>query len=131
MLTSPICCDRYDFLVVAPGLKINFDAVKGLREGLDNPNGPVSSIYSVDSCEKTWKNIQNFKEGRAVSFCCPETDSSFLVCEQSRPRTGHFVAGLLTLPRPRCCRSLLSRPASSSVPVLRRRYVSRSRVPRR
>ena len=71
MLTSPICCDRYDFLVVAPGLKINFDAVKGLREGLDNPNGPVSSIYSVKSCEKTWKNIQNFKEGRAVSLPDP------------------------------------------------------------
>ncbi|GAA5988455.1 hypothetical protein JCM10908_003574 [Rhodotorula pacifica] len=57
---------KYDFLVVAPGLKINFDAIKGLREGLENPNGPVSSIYSVDSCEKTWKNIQNFKEGRAI-----------------------------------------------------------------
>lgn len=67
---SPNCSlerNRYDFLVVAPGLKIDFDAVKGLREGLENPNGPVSSIYSVDSCEKTWKNIQSFKEGRAVS----------------------------------------------------------------
>ena len=71
MLMSPFLATRYDFLVVAPGLKINFDAVKGLREGLDNPNGPVSSIYSVDSCEKTWKNIQNFKEGRAVSLPHP------------------------------------------------------------
>ncbi|BGP04017.1 hypothetical protein NBRC10513v2_007758 [Rhodotorula toruloides] len=57
---------KYDFLVVAPGLKIDFDAIKGLREGLENPSGPVSSIYSVDSCEKTWRNIQGFKEGRAI-----------------------------------------------------------------
>ncbi|BGO96174.1 hypothetical protein NBRC10512_006673 [Rhodotorula toruloides] len=57
---------KYDFLVVAPGLKIDFDAVKGLREGLEDPSGPVSSIYSVDSCEKVWRNIQGFKEGRAI-----------------------------------------------------------------
>ena len=58
--------DRYDFLVVAPGLKIDFDKIKGLNEGLADPTGPVSSIYSVDSVEKVWKNIQNFKKGNAV-----------------------------------------------------------------
>lgn len=31
---------RYDFLIVAPGLKINFDAVKGLKEGLADPKSP-------------------------------------------------------------------------------------------
>ncbi|GAA5901040.1 hypothetical protein JCM5296_007293 [Sporobolomyces johnsonii] len=56
----------YDFLVVAPGLKINFDGIKGLNEGLADPNGPVSSIYSVDSVEKVWKNIQAFKKGTAI-----------------------------------------------------------------
>ncbi|GAA5851813.1 hypothetical protein JCM8547_000064 [Rhodosporidiobolus lusitaniae] len=56
----------YDFLVVAPGLKINFDGVKGLKEGLADPNGAVSSIYSVDSVEKVWKNIQAFKKGTAI-----------------------------------------------------------------
>ncbi|GAA5970237.1 hypothetical protein JCM11641_001631 [Rhodosporidiobolus odoratus] len=56
----------YDFLIVAPGLKINFDGVKGLSEGLADPNGAVSSIYSVDSVEKVWKNIQAFKEGTAI-----------------------------------------------------------------
>jgi len=59
--------NRYDFLVVAPGLKIDFDKIKGLNEGLADPTGPVSSIYSVDSVEKVWKNIQNFKKGNAVS----------------------------------------------------------------
>lgn len=57
---------RYDFLVVAPGLKIDFDKIKGLNEGLADPTGPVSSIYSVDSVEKVWTNIQNFKKGNAV-----------------------------------------------------------------
>ncbi|GAA5959895.1 hypothetical protein JCM21900_005997 [Sporobolomyces salmonicolor] len=56
----------YDFLVVAPGLKINFDGIKGLNEGLADPNGPVSSIYSVDSVEKVWKNIQALKKGTAI-----------------------------------------------------------------
>ncbi|GAA5831195.1 hypothetical protein JCM5353_006548 [Sporobolomyces roseus] len=56
----------YDFLVVAPGLKIDFDKIKGLNEGLADPTGPVSSIYSVDSVEKVWTNIQNFKKGNAI-----------------------------------------------------------------
>ncbi|GAA5828581.1 hypothetical protein JCM11251_000862 [Rhodosporidiobolus azoricus] len=56
----------YDFLVVAPGLKINFDSVKGLVEGLEDPNGPVSSIYSYGTTEKTWRNIQAFKKGTAI-----------------------------------------------------------------
>ncbi|BGP20809.1 hypothetical protein JCM10213_001313 [Rhodosporidiobolus nylandii] len=56
----------YDFLVVAPGLKINFAGVKGLEEGLADPNSAVSSIYSVDAVEKVWKNIQAFKKGTAI-----------------------------------------------------------------
>ncbi|GAA6043003.1 hypothetical protein JCM8097_003883 [Rhodosporidiobolus ruineniae] len=56
----------YNFLVVAPGLKTNIDAIKGLKEGLENPNGPVSSIYSLGSVEKVWKNIQQFKQGTAI-----------------------------------------------------------------
>jgi len=57
---------RYDFLIVAPGLKINFDAVKGLKEGLADPKSAVSSIYSLDTVEKTWRNIEAFKKGTAV-----------------------------------------------------------------
>lgn len=57
---------RYDFLIVAPGLKINFDAVKGLKEGLADPTSAVSSIYSLDTVEKTWRNIEAFKKGTAV-----------------------------------------------------------------
>ncbi|GAA6019710.1 hypothetical protein JCM10207_009238 [Rhodosporidiobolus poonsookiae] len=56
----------YDFLVVAPGLKINFDAIKGLKEGLADANGPVSSIYNRDTVEKAWRNIQAFKQGTAI-----------------------------------------------------------------
>ncbi|GAA5869930.1 hypothetical protein JCM16303_001844 [Sporobolomyces ruberrimus] len=56
----------YDFLVVAPGLKIDFDKIKGLNEGLADPSGFVSSIYSVDTVEKVWKNVQNFKSGNAI-----------------------------------------------------------------
>ncbi|BGP43989.1 hypothetical protein JCM10449v2_008046 [Rhodotorula kratochvilovae] len=57
---------KYDFLIVAPGLKINFDAVKGLKEGLADPKSAVSSIYSLDTVEKTWRNIEAFKKGTAI-----------------------------------------------------------------
>ncbi|GAA5855081.1 hypothetical protein JCM9279_001803 [Rhodotorula babjevae] len=57
---------KYDFLIVAPGLKINFDAVKGLKEGLADPTSAVSSIYSLDTVEKTWRNIEAFKKGTAI-----------------------------------------------------------------
>lgn len=58
---------RYDYLVVVPGLKSDFSKVEGLEEALGEPNGPVSSIYKLDTVEKTWDNIRNFKGGRAVS----------------------------------------------------------------
>lgn len=58
----------YDYLIVAPGLKINWDAIPGLAEGLADPNGPVSSIYSGAGAEKTFKNVQSLKKGTAVRF---------------------------------------------------------------
>lgn len=59
----------YDFLVVAPGLQINWDKIKGLPEALKDPLGnKVSSIYSYDTVDKVWDLVKDFKEGdgRAV-----------------------------------------------------------------
>lgn len=57
----------YDYLVVVPGLKSDFSKVEGLEDALSDPNGPVSSIYRLDSVVKTWNNIRDFQGGRAVS----------------------------------------------------------------
>lgn len=55
----------YDTLVVAAGLQINYDAIKGLPAALADPNSGVSTIYS-SSCDKVWTDIENLKSGNAV-----------------------------------------------------------------
>ncbi|CAJ1056451.1 sulfide:quinone oxidoreductase%2C mitochondrial-like [Xyrichtys novacula] len=60
----------YEYLIVAIGLQLHFEKVKGLVEGLEHPK--IGSNYSVKTVEKTWKALQNFKEGNAV-FTFPNT----------------------------------------------------------
>ncbi len=60
----------YDHLVVAAGIQLDWDAVKGLRESLGT-NG-VCSNYSYDTVGSTWENIRNFKGGTAL-FTFPAT----------------------------------------------------------
>ncbi|KAI9497977.1 hypothetical protein BDB00DRAFT_802896 [Zychaea mexicana] len=54
----------YDYLVVAAGIQINWEQIKGLKETLGK-NG-VTSNYSADSVQKTYKFIQDFKGGNAL-----------------------------------------------------------------
>ncbi|KAK2834496.1 hypothetical protein Q7C36_015197 [Tachysurus vachellii] len=60
----------YDYLVVALGLQLHYEKIKGLPEGLEYPK--IGSNYSLATVEKTWKALQNFKEGNAV-FSFPNT----------------------------------------------------------
>ncbi|WP_224250009.1 NAD(P)/FAD-dependent oxidoreductase [Hyalangium gracile] len=60
----------YDFLVVAPGIQLNWDKVRGLREALRTPY--VSSNYDFELAPKTWKMIQDFDGGTAL-FTHPST----------------------------------------------------------
>jgi len=54
----------YDFLIAAPGIKLNFAAVKGLEETLGK-NG-VTSNYQPGLAPTTWKLVQEMKRGRAI-----------------------------------------------------------------
>ncbi len=54
----------YDWLVVCPGLQIDWAKIKGLPEALGQ-NG-VCSNYGYDQAPITWENIRNFKGGNAV-----------------------------------------------------------------
>jgi len=54
----------YDFLVVAPGLQIDFCCVKGLKEAVGHDG--VSSIYDYEHCQATWEDVRAFKGGTAV-----------------------------------------------------------------
>jgi sulfide:quinone oxidoreductase len=60
----------YDFLVVAPGLQLNWDAVSGLPETLGRDG--VSSNYSYSFASATWSFIRNLRSGTAV-FTMPST----------------------------------------------------------
>lgn len=60
----------YDGLVVCPGLQLNWDGVKGLKETMGQ-NG-VCSNYSPEYVNETWRQIANFKRGTAI-FTHPNT----------------------------------------------------------
>ncbi|MCK5924935.1 MAG: NAD(P)/FAD-dependent oxidoreductase [Methylococcales bacterium] len=54
----------YDYLVVCPGLQLDWDKIEGLKETL-NKNG-VCSNYSPDTAEYTWECIKNMTSGVAL-----------------------------------------------------------------
>lgn len=60
----------YQYLIVAPGIQLNWHEIKGLKETLGK-NG-VCSNYSFDQAPYTWECIRNFKGGKAL-FTNPNT----------------------------------------------------------
>src|ERR1035437_4680400 len=60
---------EYQFLVVAPGIELNWDAVAGLRGNVGRND--VVSNYEYDQCERTWEAIRNFKGGTALFVMPP------------------------------------------------------------
>jgi eukaryotic sulfide quinone oxidoreductase len=56
----------YENLIVATGLKINYEGISGLPEGLADPNSGVSTIYSYDYCDKVKRDVDALKSGRAI-----------------------------------------------------------------
>jgi sulfide:quinone oxidoreductase len=60
----------YKILIVAPGIQIDWQKIKGLSDTLGK--NEVSSNYSFDIAPYTWELIKNFKGGVAV-FTNPST----------------------------------------------------------
>ena len=54
----------YDYLVVAPGIQINWDKVKGLKESVGKDG--VCSNYSINTVASTWEFVRNMKQGVAL-----------------------------------------------------------------
>ena len=59
----------YDYLVLCPGLQLNWGAVKGLKEAV-NSNG-VCSNYSPDTVEYTWTCLKSLRSGAKAVFTQP------------------------------------------------------------
>lgn len=60
----------YEYLIVAPGIQLNWNEIKGLKETLGK-NG-VCSNYSFEQAPYTWECIKTFKGGNAL-FTNPNT----------------------------------------------------------
>ncbi|MCE2792553.1 MAG: FAD/NAD(P)-binding oxidoreductase [Planctomycetota bacterium] len=54
----------YDFLVVCPGLQLNWQKIKGLAEAVGKEG--VCSNYDYNTVGSTWEAIRNLKRGKAV-----------------------------------------------------------------
>jgi len=54
----------YDYLVVAPGIQLDWDKIPGVAEAMDSPT--ASSNYRFDLAPKTWDLIRNLKSGTAI-----------------------------------------------------------------
>jgi sulfide:quinone oxidoreductase len=61
---------EYQYLVVCPGIQIDWHLVEGLKEALGH--GGVTSNYAKAFAPYTWETIQNFKGGNAL-FTYPAT----------------------------------------------------------
>jgi sulfide:quinone oxidoreductase len=60
----------YDYLIVAPGIQLDWHKIKGLKENLGK-NG-VTSNYSAEFAPYTWECLQNLKGGNVI-FTAPNT----------------------------------------------------------
>lgn len=61
---------QYDYLVVCPGIQINWHLIAGLQDALGKEG--VTSNYSKDFAPYTWEAINTFKGGNAI-FTYPAT----------------------------------------------------------
>ncbi|MFB9860101.1 FAD/NAD(P)-binding oxidoreductase [Salinicoccus siamensis] len=55
---------HYNYLVVCPGLQLDWDKIEGLADGLGKYG--ICSNYSYEHVQYTWEMISNFKGGRAL-----------------------------------------------------------------
>jgi sulfide:quinone oxidoreductase len=60
----------YDYLVVAAGIQLNWDKVKGLAGNVGEYG--ICSNYSYETVDSTWDALRHFREGNAV-FTFPDT----------------------------------------------------------
>ena len=56
----------YDFLVVAPGVVLQWTKIPGLAESVGKPGTGVVSNYSYETVPSTWDAIRSFRGGTAL-----------------------------------------------------------------
>lgn len=96
----------YDFLVVAAGIQLNWNAIPGLQEAIER--GSASTNYSYELAPRTWDLIRKFRGGTALfhmpagSIKCPGAPQKimYLASDSFRRRgilkSSHVVFGSAT-----------------------------------
>lgn len=97
----------YDYLVVCPGLQLDWGKVPGMADAVASP--AVSSNYTADLAPKTWELIQGLRSGTAV-FTMPSgpikcagapQKIAYLACDYWRQRgVLEAIHPILVLPTP-------------------------------
>jgi sulfide:quinone oxidoreductase len=54
----------YDFLVVCPGIQLDWGKIPGMKEAMETGN--VSSNYTFETAPKTWELVRGMREGTAL-----------------------------------------------------------------
>jgi sulfide:quinone oxidoreductase len=76
----------YDYLIVCPGIQLNWDHIKGMKEAVGR--GGVCSNYHFDLAPYTYECIKEFKGGRAL-FTQP---SSLIKCGAAPQKIMYLAA---------------------------------------
>lgn len=63
----------YDFLVVAPGIQLDWDKIPGLKESVGQPGTGVVSNYTYETVPMTWEALQQLEPGDNALFTQPST----------------------------------------------------------
>ncbi len=81
---------EYDWLVVAPGLELDWAGIEGLEDALETPQ--VSSIYDYARAEDTWNMLRGVERGH-VLFTCPPMP---IKCAGAPQKIAYMMADHLT-----------------------------------
>lgn len=111
----------YDYLVVCPGLQLNWGAIAGLKEAINH--GGVCSNYSPQTVEYTWTCMEALKPGDKALFTQPPMP---IKCPGAPQKAAYLAADYLTRKGIRTfvdVRFLTQTPAIFGVPFYARELV--------
>lgn len=63
----------YDYLVVAPGIQLDWEKIPGLAESVGTPGTGVVSNYTYETVPMTWETMQRLQPGDRALFTQPST----------------------------------------------------------
>ncbi|XP_077291460.1 sulfide quinone oxidoreductase isoform X2 [Arctopsyche grandis] len=57
---------NYEYMIISTGLQLNFNAIPGLEEALNDDDSKVCSIYSPKYVTKTWTSMKDLNGGNLI-----------------------------------------------------------------